>query len=106
MIVQILEEPAEDNYIIDISPDQYYILQNNELEYSCYLYKNGIKQDDEFNFVDYSVNVPRENYSIEVIDGNHFIVKNKKMYMSNPLIIKCFSGEHIKEIEIKLRGLF
>ena len=106
MVVKISNEPVEDDYSIDISPDQYYILQGNQLEYSCYLYKNGIKQNDEFEFIDYSSNVPRENYSINVIDGNHFIVKNYKMFVNYPIIVRCKDGEHVKDVEIKLRGLF
>ena len=104
--VDVVEQPVSDEYIIDISPDQYYVLQNKELTYSCYLYKNGEQLNDEFMFLDNTVDVPKTKYNIEVIDSNHFKVKNKGMYMAHPLIIKCTSGEYTKNVEISLRGLY
>lgn len=106
MDILVAEEPIEDEYVIDISPDKFYVLQNSDVLYSCYLYKNGVKQDDTFTFIDYTMDVPRENYSIIVQDGNHFIVNNFKMYMKKPITVRCMSGDHIKDVEIKLRGLY
>lgn len=106
MDINVTDTPVEDEYVVDISPDQYYILQGNNILYSCYLYKNGEQQNDEFTFVDYTEGVPKDKYSITVEDGNHFLVNNLGMFMQNPVKIKCVSGEYEKEIEIKLRGLF
>ena len=104
--ISIEDSPTEDVYSIDISPDQFYILQNSNIEYSCYLYKNGERLNDAFTFIDVSENVPRDNYIVVVNDENHFTVYNYKMYMNKPVIIKCTSGEYIKDVEIKLRGLY
>ena len=104
--IRVENSPVENVYTIDISPDQFYILQNSDIQYSCYLYKNGERMNDEFTFTDVSNNVPRDNYLIAVNDGNHFTVYNYRMYMNKPVIVRCMSGEHSEDIEIKLRGLY
>lgn len=104
--ITIEDTPSEDVYSIDISPDQFYILQNSSLQYSCYLYKNGEKLNDEFTFIDVSENVPRDNYIIAINDGNHFTIYNYRMYVNSPVVVRCISGQHSQDIEFKLRGLY
>lgn len=104
--INIVDIPVEDEYVIDISPDQYYILQGDQITYSCYLYKNGEQQTNEFDFIDYTDGVPKSKYLITPIDGNHFKVQNKGMYMNKPITIQCISGDYIKNVDISLRGLY
>ena len=104
--IKVENEPTPDSYEINVSPDRDYILQDTEVKYDCYLYLNGEKTDEEFEFIDVSENVPRNKYKVQVNDGNHFTVQNFGMYMNYPVIVKCVSGEHIKNIEITLRGLY
>lgn len=106
MTVKVEDESVQEDYSIDISPDKYYVLQDRQTQYSCYLYLNGGKLEDKFEFIDVSENVPRDKYKIQIDDNNHFTVFNYGMYMNNPIIIKCTSGEHVKNIEITLRGLY
>ena len=104
--IKVENEPIPDSYEINVSPDRDYILQDTTVKYDCYLYLNGEKTDEEFEFIDISENVPRSKYKVQVNDGNHFTVQNFGMYMNYPVIVKCVSGEHIKNIEITLRGLY
>lgn len=104
--IKVENEPTPDSYEINVTPDRDYILQDTEVKYDCYLYLNGEKMDEEFEFIDVSENVPRNKYKVQVNDGNHFTVQNFGMYMNYPVIVKCVSGEHIKNIEITLRGLY
>lgn len=94
------------DFEIRLSPEIDYVLQNTTVEFSCYLYENGNQLPDVFNIKDISVVVPRENYSIEIIDGNHFSITNKDKYLKAPVKIECSSGNNIKTYDIKLRGLY
>lgn len=106
MVIKVDSNPAPASYEIDVSPDKYYVLQDRQTQYNCYLYLNGERLEDKFEFIDVSVNVPRDKYKIQIDDGNHFTIFNYGMYMNYPIIIKCISGEHVKNIEITLRGLY
>lgn len=101
-----IEVDTEDSYEVVVSPDIEYILQGNTQEFSCYLYKNGEQQQGDFTFKDNSINVPRDNYNLNIIDANHFSITNYKKYMYNPITINCTLGEYSKDINILLRGLY
>lgn len=104
--IKIIEEPVEDTYSIVINPDINYILQDTTTEFSCYLYKNGEKQNDGFSFIDVSSKVPKSNYSILIQDDNHFSIVNKKKHMDSPLMIDCVSNKESTIMNIILRGLY
>ena len=94
------------DFEIRLSPDIDYVLQDTTTEFSCYLYENGNQLTNTFNIVDVSVVVPRENYDINIIDGNHFSITNTKKYLKAPVKIEVTSGNQSKIYEIKLRGLY
>ena len=94
--------PEHKNITISVSQSRIPKIGQEKVKYIVY----RREFETEFEFIDYSSNVPRENYSINVIDGNHFIVKNYKMFVNYPIIVRCKDGEHVKDVEIKLRGLF
>lgn len=101
------EKPVEkDGYEIVITPSQNKLIQNEEVKYKCVLYKNGKEATDVFEFIPYGV--PEDCYSLNVLDGNNFIVKNKKPYLKNNLVVKCLvhNLDIYKEVEIALRGLY
>ena len=107
--LQIEDTFIEENNVVEISPNITYLLSGkgqNEQEFEVYLYKNGIKQIDTFIIQDTSENVPKNNYRITIIDGNHFKVENLSMYMNKPIKITCTSGDISKTINIELRWLF
>lgn len=104
--VKIEETISEDVYDIVISPDIDYILQGETVSFQAYLYKNGTKQEDAFVIEDVSVDVPRANYSISILNGNEFKIENKTKYMKKPVLVRCTSGEHQKVISVLLRGLY
>jgi hypothetical protein len=104
--ISVVTEPIIDNYEIIITPDTNYILQNRTTSFDCKLYKNGIQQNNSFVFQNITENVPSDKYIIEVNDDNSFSITNKGLYLNNPVLVKCISGEHEKTLEIILRGLY
>jgi hypothetical protein len=96
---------AIDNYEVRISPPPSIILEGDTQNFICYLYKNGIQQSDSFIFASGS-SVPNKNYSLTIINGNSFSVKNIEKYLENPLSIVCSSGSYVDNAEILLNGLW
>lgn len=101
--INVVEEESP-NYEIVVSPydsDSYGILQGSTQKFDCYLYNNGIKLDDEFEF---SVETEANDLCYEFeSDINSFTVKNVRM-SAYPIIVKCVSGEHIFNANIILKG--
>lgn len=104
--LKVEDAPVEDSYEIIISPNVEYILQGDKEDFSCYLYKNGEKQDDTFEFLDISVNVPRKNYDITILGSNGFSIKNNLKYMKSPVLVQCKTGNYEETISVLLRGLY
>lgn len=101
----IVQEQEVPEYEVVFSPyaDNYFgILQGDEQEFSCYLYNNGIRLENEFEFI-LETNIPDSYYKYSVIDGNHFIIKNIKMDYDN-ISVRCVSGEYVFNAIIKLKG--
>ena len=95
-----------DEYTLVISPydDGYYgILQGDEITFSCYLYKNGIRQSDVVSFT-HRATVPVANYSFAVVGPNEFKIKNLKMATSGQVEVTCTSGAISKVANIRLKG--
>ena len=104
--IDVLDKPIIDEYELIINPNINYVLQNTSQQFSVYLYKNGVKQNDAVSFLDISSGIPVGKYTIIVDDDNSFTLYNNGMYMNNPVVIKCVSGDTIKEFNIMLRGLY
>ena len=104
--INVINEEVEDLYEIVINPETDYVLQGKNQQFSVFLYKNGIKQNNNITFMNITENIPIEKYSIVVDDGNHFTVHNFGMFMDSPIKIKCICDSLFKEFEIKLRGLY
>jgi|WetSurMetagenome_2_1015567.scaffolds.fasta_scaffold10985_3 hypothetical protein len=88
---------------IQILPVPSYILESGSQVYSCYLYSGTVQLSDTFTFA-VSGSVPSSYYNFISIDGNHFSVRNNKIYLDNPLLIDCVSGVNNRTISIELRG--
>ena len=91
-------------YEIRVSPNSGYILEGDSETYTSYLYLGGSPTSDVFTFSVSGSMVPSKSYSLNVVDGNTFIVSNDKKYLENPLIIDCTSGSYSQQISIDLRG--
>ena len=104
--INVSDTPIVDEYELIINPNINYVLQNTSQQFSVYLYKNGIKQNDAVSFLDISRDIPAGKYTIIVDDDNSFTLYNNGMYMNNPVVVKCVSGATIKEFNIMLRGLY
>lgn len=104
--LKVDDNPAEDSYEIVISPNLEYILQGNSQDFECYLYRNGTKQDNQFEFLDVSEGVPRKNYNITILSSNSFSIKNNLKYMKSPVLVKCKTENNEETISILLRGLY
>ena len=105
LTVTVLEESAEPNYDILISPDIDYVLEKEEIVITATLYKNGIAQDNILEIVDISEDVPRENYKM-MVDNNTFTIINKKKYLNSNIKVRCSYNDLSKEFEFTLRGLY
>lgn len=104
--IVVQQEASSNEYEIVVDPDVNYILQGNTKIIECKLYLNGKETDETFEFKDETVGVPIDNYTIKIVDGNHFEVINKKMYMNKPVLVRCINKNKEKIISIKLRGLY
>jgi hypothetical protein len=92
------------NYEIRISPDSGIILQGDTQIFTVYLYLNGVQQADTFTVTIADSNVPINKYTLTVIDGNSFSVKNDYMFLDDPLILQLDSGTHTQQFYIYLQG--
>ena len=104
--ISVTEEPIEDMYDLIVEPDVDYVLQNTSKQFSVYLYKNGIKQEDKVTFSNLTTGIPAGKYEIVVEGDNTFTLTNKGMFMESPVVIRCSCGDYQLELLIKLRGLY
>lgn len=91
---------------VEIMPQKTAILQSQEQVYTVYKKINGIVQPDIFNIVG-SV-APTANYTLTVLNGNSFKVKNLKLWSSGKLKVTCTTLDGINSnfIEVQLKGAF
>lgn len=91
---------------VEIMPQVKTLLQNSEQVYTVYKKINGVVQSDTFNIVG-SV-APTTNYTLTVLNGNSFKVKNLKLWSSGKLKVTCTATDGINSnyIEIQLKGAF
>lgn len=94
------------DYEVVITPDKNYILQSDTQIYDVRLWLNGIVQSNTFGFTLNTNTVPAANYVYSVIDGNHFSIKNIKMFLTDSINVNCVSGGFSKSIDINLRMAF
>lgn len=88
---------------IIISPNETTILLDEKLDYSVFSLANGIPNSNIFEIS--ASGLDKNNYKLDIVDGNHFSVTNLKKSMEK-LKIKCIdkiSGNE-KTIEIELGG--
>ena len=100
-----VENTVQDLYevvVVPYSAEGYGILQGNNQSFTCYLYNNGVKQDNEFNFV-LNTEANNTSYQFVVNNGNSFSIYNNRM-SSYPLYINCTSGEYSLTVEVLLKG--
>ena len=96
----------DSKYEIVVNPTQNSLILNEQVRYRCSLYNGGQELQDNFEFIPYGV--PKDCYSLTILDGNNFTIRNLKPYLQKPLKIKCnvINKDLSKEIEISLRGLY
>lgn len=94
--------PSE-GYDINICPDIYNILLNEEIAYNIKVYKDGTEVQEELEIVPAPV---LENYIFTKISNNSFSIKNISPYYESPITIKCFNENIEKTYEFNLRGLY
>ena len=87
-----------------IDPSTDIIPLGKNITYSCYLYSSGVKTANTFVFT--FSNLSEIYYQKNIIDGNHFSVKNLKSNPNKKLNIKCTSGTYVKNITIGMGGIF
>lgn len=106
-VINVVENPKTD-YQIRIMPNVSYILQGKKQVFECGLYSNGalISEKVDFTFKDNTLDVPSNKYSINVIDGQHFEIQNKGMFMKSPVKVLCTYKDISQEFDFELRGVY
>ena len=89
---------------IVVTPDVNHILEGEEVEFSCYLYNGDERLNNEFDIS--CITVPSSYYEFNVIDNNHFSIKNNKMNLNHIISIKCKTDDVEEQFDYQLRGLF
>jgi hypothetical protein len=94
------------DYQVQIDPDENFVLEGDTKVFSVYLTRDGVQRPDTFTFaVDSSGGVvPTENYVLSTVDGNHFSVQNKKMWLSGELVVNCVCPVTSRKYGILLKG--
>jgi len=90
---------------VRITPsDDTFILEDESLAFTAYVYTNGIQQANVFTFPLVDVNVPITNYTMTDIGDNTFTINNVNKYLDYPLLINATSGSFVKQISVLLKG--
>jgi hypothetical protein len=94
------------DYQIRITPEENFVLEGDTKAFGAYVFSNGVQIVSPMTFtVDSSDGVvPTENYVLTTIDGNHFSIQNKKMYLSKDLVINCVASQTNRKYGIMLKG--
>jgi len=95
---------AANEYVIKITPTTNYILEDDEGTFVVNLYLDGVLQADEFVFTIVPSDVPSDNYTFTVIDGNTFKIENDEMFLTDTLDVRCVSGLNSNTFSFRLRG--
>lgn len=90
-----------------ITPDINKILQDESQEFAIYNYTNGVANSNTYN-VEITGGIEDINYSLSIIDGNHFVIKNI-LQSDTPLTITCINTQNpddVVSMNIILGGLW
>lgn len=89
-----------------ILPNVNSILQEDTISFTIYRYKNGIADSSTFTIT--GNDAPTANYTLTIVDGNHFSLTNNKFTRDPNLRIRCVNNDdgHVEELSIKLSGLY
>jgi hypothetical protein len=94
------------DYQVRIDPDENFVLEGDTKVFSVYLTRDGVQRPDTFTFTVDSGGgvVPTDNYVLSTVDGNHFSVQNKKMWLSGELVVNCVCPVTNRKYGILLKG--
>jgi hypothetical protein len=89
-----------------VTPSSRAILQGEEITYSIYSYLEDDKLNDTFTIT--ASGVPSDFYTINILDGNTFKIKNIKLYTASKLHIACKNNidNIITAFDISLKGVW
>lgn len=100
--VVVTSNPVMEKYIT-ITPNQNYLLERTESEFTVTLKQGETSLPNSFTFTNVTVDVPPENYIFATTGINTFNVENIKK-STGTVLIKAVSGTYEKTFEIKLKG--
>lgn len=94
--------PNTSNIVID--PIINKICINDTKTFSVYKNVNGTNNSDTFTVTTSAV--PNANYTLNIIDGNHFSITNNEQYFDNDLVITCTDNveSSVQTFSIELGG--
>jgi hypothetical protein len=94
------------DYQVKIDPDENFVLEGDTKVFSVYLTRDGVQRPDTFTFAVDSGDgvVPTDHYVLSTVDGNHFRVQNKKMWLSGELMVNCVCSTTSRKYGILLKG--
>ena len=95
-------EVVQDNFDIVITPLFDEVRQKIPQSFTVYLYKNGIRQDDDINW---GYDVLTDDYFTLFQDGHNFTLSVDKI-SNSPLILTFSSADATRTINVMLKPLF
>jgi hypothetical protein len=94
--------PNTSNIVIDPIINKIFI--NTTKEFSVYKNVNGTNNSDTFTIT--ASEVPNANYTLNIIDDNHFSITNNEQYFDNDLVITCIDNvdSSVQKFNVELGG--
>jgi hypothetical protein len=100
----VVSASTVDVYDIRVSPTDNYVLEGSSQTFTVSLYKNDVEEFDSFTFEMLSNSIPETCYTYSVTGAKDFEIVNNAKYLAEPIVIRCVSGAHTKEVSILLKG--
>ena len=102
----LYNNPGGSGTYTEIAPNITTILQTQEQTYTVYKYVGTTQQVDTFTIT--ASGIPSQYYTLTIVDGNTFKVKNNQRYAGGNLTVTCTNNitSAVTTIDIILGGLF
>ena len=102
-IVITVADVKADVFDIRVTPNLSGLNEGDARTIVVKLYQNDVETAEVFTFEKIG-SVPSVSFSLSIIDGNSFMIRNNQAYYVSPLIIRCTSGIYIYDFTVDLNG--
>lgn len=104
-IVITVADVKADVFDIRVTPNLSGLNEGDARTIVVKLYQNDVETAEVFTFEKIG-SVPSVSFSLSIIDGNSFMIRNNQAYYVSPLIIRCTSGIHTYDFTVDLNGVW